>query len=61
MYKFLPAVAATMVAADLPVIEVSLAGSAFSAMEKTRENMENNFVAQYSILLNYFTVLLFND
>lgn len=46
MYKFLPAVAATMVAADLPVIEVSLAGSAFSAMEKTRENMENNFVAQ---------------
>jgi len=41
-----PAVAATMVAADLPVIEVSLAGSAFSAMEKTRENMENSFIAQ---------------
>ena len=33
MFKIVfPAVCATMVAADLPVIEVSLAGSAFSAM-----------------------------
>ena len=47
MFKIVfPAVCATMVAADLPVIEVSLAGSAFSAMEKTRENMENSFIAQ---------------
>ena len=42
----LPAIAAVCVSADLPVIEVSLAGNAFSAMEKSREQMENRFVAQ---------------
>lgn len=44
----LPAIAAACVAADLPVIEVSLAGAAdaFSAMEKSREQMENRFVAK---------------
>lgn len=47
----LPAVAAMCVSADLPVVEVSLVGAgswsnALSAMEKTREQMENKFVAQ---------------
>ena len=44
----LPAVAAMCVAADLPVVEVSLVGAnnALSQMEKTRETMENRFVAQ---------------
>lgn len=47
----LPAIAVASVAADLPVVEVSLAGAgswsnALSAMEKNRETMENRFVAQ---------------
>ena len=49
MFKVvLPAIAAMCVSADLPVVEVALVGSnaALSAMEKTRENMENRFVAQ---------------
>lgn len=49
MFKFVQiAAAAVCVSADLPVVEVSLVGAnnAFSAMEKSREQMENRFIAQ---------------